>query len=235
MRADMAKVIVERPRCGGGLKYPRPRLRDVRDYEDVPRRESMERPWQKIGWPVQKVLDENLAPLRRFFDRNVGRPWNNVHSELCEHMDVSSAVQLHIWQHVEEFVDRHPPVPGKWRHADFYVDARNGLLRRGRRYWGTKRERRAKREANKQNPDVIERSDDTVARRIGGTWYEVQLAPIPRNVTHVFDVAMRDDIPTEDWPRLERYHGRRAYAVKKRQMNSREIRRLEASVGGRKR
>ena len=102
MRADMAKVIVERPRHGRGLCFPRARLRDWGPIEESPRRQGMKRPWLEAG--REKCLNENLAPLRRYLLSNVGRPWDKVFGEMSQHMRLDSAVQLHIWQHVQHDV-----------------------------------------------------------------------------------------------------------------------------------
>src|SRR4051812_29056576 len=98
MRHDMAKVIVERPRHGGGAKYPRAAFRSDshRQMEDHPRRTSAKRPWMEFG-RGQKHLNENLAPLRRYLRSQVGRPWDKVYSEIRERINPDSAVQLHIW------------------------------------------------------------------------------------------------------------------------------------------
>lgn len=37
-----------------------------------------------------KVLNENLTPLRRYLERQVGRPWNKVYSEIAVGLKVTS-------------------------------------------------------------------------------------------------------------------------------------------------
>src|SRR5688572_17613136 len=108
MRDDMAQVIVERPRYGGGVKYPRGSVRgtDRLSVEDWTRREGMVRPWR--GRAGEKFLNENLAPLRRFVRSRVGRPWDKVYAEICERINCNSAVQLHIWQHLVDYVCTDP-------------------------------------------------------------------------------------------------------------------------------
>jgi hypothetical protein len=66
MREDMAKIIVERPRGGGGIKTPKGRLRRLHQLpmEEWHWKESMRRHWS--GSRCTKWLNENLAPLRRF-------------------------------------------------------------------------------------------------------------------------------------------------------------------------
>src|SRR5258708_27864728 len=86
MRSDMHKVIVERPRMLRGA--PRNRKTALRlnisgsalaaadgdDYDSGPRRASSAR--------HDKHLNENLAPLRRYLESQVGRPWDKVYSEI---------------------------------------------------------------------------------------------------------------------------------------------------------
>src|SRR5688572_30014619 len=130
MREDMAKVIVERPRKRGGLKYPRGSVRGVdrMPLDDWPKRRGIRRPWQERH--AEKFLNENLAPLRRFLQSNVGRPWDKVYGEICQRINRSSAVQLHIWQHLSDFVCTNAHeiegYVGRRFHGrlwhDFYVD-----------------------------------------------------------------------------------------------------------------
>jgi hypothetical protein len=106
MRADMAKVIVERPRIGSSMRgeskgYQRSMQRLRR--EELPYREGMKRRHQ--GHP--KYLNEHLGPLRRYLDSQVGRPWNKVFSEICAHINRSSAVQDHVRNHVADYVATH--------------------------------------------------------------------------------------------------------------------------------
>src|SRR3954454_22265305 len=97
MREDMAKLIVERPRLGGGAKYPRNASFWQRTPpHEWPNRESIKKHWDAWGGG-RKSLNENLAPLRRYLRSNLGRPWNDVFSEISERISMNSAVQLHIW------------------------------------------------------------------------------------------------------------------------------------------
>lgn len=98
MRPDMAKVLCEHPR-GGWRGKRRSRWRGA--LEDAPRREPISRHRGGTKW-----LSENLGPLRRWLLAQVGRPWNLVYSELRARIDPGSAVQLHIWQHAQEYVAR---------------------------------------------------------------------------------------------------------------------------------
>lgn len=103
MRSDMAKILVGRPREGSRLKNwscvtDRMCARD-RDLEALPKRRGMA---PRHG--SRKRLNENLAPLRRFLQARCGRPWDAVYSELRSGLDVRSAIQKHIFEHLEDFV-----------------------------------------------------------------------------------------------------------------------------------
>jgi len=100
MRSDMHKVIVERPRRGGGVRTRRGRRRD---YDDLPSREGMKRRHVLAG--SEKALNEHLSPLERFLRKQVGRPWNAVYRDICARIRPDSAVQLHVRQHIRDYVE----------------------------------------------------------------------------------------------------------------------------------
>ncbi|HZH78594.1 MAG TPA: hypothetical protein VEY88_21375 [Archangium sp.] len=120
MREDMFKVIVERPRMRlpkrNGSHYPRGTLKNAwRELEDAPRHEGMGRGY---GY---KWLNENLAPLRRFLHSRIGRPWDKVYSEICEHVSLDSAVKKHILEHLDQFVVRKVrEIDGRLQGIDTY-------------------------------------------------------------------------------------------------------------------
>lgn len=144
MRKDMFEIIIERPRYGGGRKGKgRYTTRNRTDPERLPNKEPM---WFR---GQTKCLNENLAPLRRFLQRRVGRPWNDVWSELRTFLSPSSTVHKHVFDHVLQYVELNPiiidGIPHRpeasgpkrdkfwplsnygWR--GFYVCPRTGLLR----------------------------------------------------------------------------------------------------------
>jgi hypothetical protein len=211
----MAKVIVERPRHGGGFKYPRGSVRstDRLAREDWHRREGIRHPWTLRG--MNKGLNENLAPLRRFLRSHVGRPWDKVFAEICQRINRNSAVQLHIWQHLSDFVCTNPyevagEVGRRWYtrlRQDFYVDPRTGLLRRSprltKRQWG----RMPGREFPPQplpNP-VVPINENRCYEMIDNVWYELDLRKPPASGYVYGHVTFN--------PRLgyRQYRGRRLY------------------------
>jgi hypothetical protein len=135
MRPGMAKVMVERPRRMEGFC----RQGRVLAHDDLPSHEGMRAPHVR-HWGG-KVLNENLASLRRYLERQVGRPWNKVYAEISAHLRPTSAVQQHVRDHLHDFVAvtprrlsnqlRQRPGSDLW-HQPFYVDKRTGILCRTR-------------------------------------------------------------------------------------------------------
>ena len=98
MREDMAKVVTERPRSdrsGARIRKRRKRRQNNRqDFESAPFRESTGR-HRQYGYEA-KEFDDHLAPLRRYLAAQVGRPWDKVFSEICEHLDIKGLAGYHV-------------------------------------------------------------------------------------------------------------------------------------------
>src|SRR5262249_31745932 len=139
-------VIVERPRKKShSWNKPKGYQRQLLRYgeDGPPCREGIKARWKgHVRYP-----NEHLGPLRRYLNSQVGRPWDQVFSEICANIDRSSAVQDHVRDHIETYVTRHviliDDVPrsgeGDWDHGKplhhmrwrpWYVCPRTGLLRR---------------------------------------------------------------------------------------------------------
>jgi hypothetical protein len=267
MRKDMARVIVERPRIIDSI--PRKGRRCPLDQE--PKHLGMRRSQRERGG--YKMLNENLAPLRRFLERQVGRPWDKVFSEIAARLRADSTVQQHVRDHLQDFVATRPRRgistwhrrgdAALWRQP-LYVDPRDGILKRTDRLPDVRKRTKA---GSSVIPPVerIELSSTRELRCIDGIWYDISLAPLlepeyrpitemerialkryQRNslvvemeVTRrrlvsppVFDVARRRLIalgPAIDeeaaWRHYRREHPDRRYAVTKRQLSGKALRR----------
>jgi hypothetical protein len=241
MRADMAKVIVERPRIKSrAWKKPKGYQRRMRQYGDdgPPVREGMKSCWEG----GTKELNEHLGPLRRYLDKQVGRPWDKVFSEICAHIDRNSAVQDHVRDHVEDYVATHViltdgvPCNGmggygygkplhQFRHRPWYVCPRTGLLRRVK-VASRKRPRRPKQESP---PNYIPVSETLQCRFIDGAWHLVILSPLPAPYFHrerctAVDVLL--NLPVFQLTPLEarRHYGSEVYTVSHRRLSRKELR-----------
>lgn len=181
MREDMWRVIIDRPRRGGD----RGRKRRPVPLEDLPKQEGMRRRHILSGdWKSQK---DHLSPLRRYLERQVGRPWDKVYAEIAEHLRADCTVQQHLREHLDGFVAVKPRrgvrnwmfsgnSMGLW-YQPLYVDPKDGLLKRTDALPEVKALRRRRREP--VAPSRIALAPDRELRRIGGIWYELTLAPLP--------------------------------------------------------
>lgn len=221
----------------------------------------------------RKELNENLTPLRRYLERQVGRPWDKVYSEITAHLRVDNTVQQHVRDHLRDFVAVTPRrAIGGWRsHANglwyqrLYVDPIIGLLCRTDQLPEEKARRRQMRQRPSPPVDRVALTDDRELRRVRGVWYEVRLVPLPvpdyrpcretqkrplkpydrRSSVIEIDVtvrrlttpAVRDVVtnvlievgpPIDDeagWNAYRRAWPDRRYAVSKRTLSGRELRR----------
>jgi hypothetical protein len=239
MRPDMYQVIIERPRRGS---------------RDKQRSKGYQRRWQKLAaenWPRRerigalrggtRGLNENLAPLRRYLQQQVGRPWDKVFAEICAHIALASAVQNHVRDHLEDFVDTRPmlvdgrlcagtggwgigrPLGRGWKQ--FYVCTRTGLLR------AVKLTRRRRRDMEPPRFPQAKLPSGGTCCQIDGVWYEVQLDRTCCAPADARDVVLHVLVGELGWGEARRAYGADVYAAAKRQLNKREIRRLVQSGG----
>lgn len=179
MREDMAKVIVERPRrsSSGRLKG-----RINQDLESQPTKQGM-----KYRLADTKSLNENLAPLRRYLASQVGRPWSKVYSEISAHLRATNAVQQHVRDHLKHYVAvkvsfnkaGEPLNVGRWWSSyDFYVDPKDGILKRAKD--DTDKARKRAKERRRQRlvlaqakVNKIKLAPGSELRRLNGIWFAV--------------------------------------------------------------
>lgn len=253
MRADMYKVIVERPRRGGGMRGEDSAPIDL---DDSPRQEGLRRRHRRHKW-----LNENLAPLRRYLASQVGRPWDKVFSDICAGIDRRNTVQRHIHQHLGDFVairvydvDGVFQIDGRWRGRvpladhwapEFYVHPHHGLLCvnegriQARRDYALKRKAslRAAREDRCVNRRMLDAN--TQLHRIDGVWYRVELSAITNEAMLDRCTDALRKLPLERCPReiamkgvassRDLFGAPNVYARSKRQLNARELRQYDLS------
>jgi hypothetical protein len=81
---------------------------------------------------VHRMFYDKLAPAMRWLDRQVGRPWNRVYSELCAKFDRRTIAGNHVVaDHMLVVVFRGDLSRARNRERYFEVDPQ-GILRRGR-------------------------------------------------------------------------------------------------------
>lgn len=202
MREDMFKVIVERPRWGS-RHAPKSKLR----YDKSPgRKRATGRRMVMEHSGYTKCLNENLAPLKRYLHKQVGRPWDKVYSEISQHLDTSSTVKQHVRDHLTDFIlitvthDRdggivamsggwsRPTSPEHW-WAELYVDPQDGLIKRtdklcrklGVKHYRTKLREDRKRRAHGWRFDHNLRvlTDTRFLVKLKGCWFQIDTDEAP--------------------------------------------------------
>lgn len=221
MREDMFEVIIERPRHGHRMGHHRrarrmdAKLLTAREPDLLLSKLGMQR-GATFGRST-KSLNENLAPLRRYLERQVNRPWDKVWSEISANLAAASTVQQHVRDHVVDFVTiktfvkdgavwvttRHgKPIPLSEDTCKLYVDPRTGILRKNKHFasWQKKRRDDQAAAAKHRAARIREISPTVQVHKLDDNcWWEVRLAPIPtRQVSYrgrgsaMFEYAVRD-------------------------------------------
>ena len=225
MRTDMSKVLVERPRIGMRRTY----RRDFRFWDDTPMDERPSHERIRLRWQRKKfepkVLNENLAPLRKFLRRNVGRPWDKVYSEICAQMDRGSAVQYHIWHHLRDEVVTAPhEIERGFANRPrpfFYVCPRTDLLR----------EHYPKRDGYVRPPVTEFALDGRRYHKLGGQWYAIDYGAVDDAPIGARDVLTGEVVAFRHRASgvCRRFYS--TYAARKRQLKRDELARLVEAVG----
>lgn len=218
MREDMFKVIVERPRRTRG-KSTKTKLRYFRDD-----RSRMSGRRMACELNDRKWLNENLAPLKRYLFTQRGRKWDDVFSEICQHIDTGSTVKMHVREHLDDFIVRNIMIsddgmycdmdsPQYQRRADswwkeLYVCPIDGRiketqallasfgLKTQRQIYRRKRKQRAR---NRTYKNSFRRLSDTEFLVIcDGIWYryETTAPPVTMNGYPLSDGVIRHDLRT---------------------------------------
>lgn len=254
MRADMGKVLVERPRVGSrhlhgmsGKGYKSRVRREMASEDGSRRREGMKR----LTHGGHKHFNEHLGPLRRYLDSNVGRPWDKVHSEICQHINRGNVVQKHILTHLFEYVVVDVElIDGELYHKArcrsachtvsfrgplrWYVCPKSGLLLRAE--GESKQERRKRWRIPQPQPPVgWADADHCVCRAADGRWLLVRVArwvpadaqPGPKRVYHR-DVLLDCDDANRVW----RFYGKKVFAVEVRPLKASELKELPVTLPG---
>jgi len=138
MRDDMHRVIINRSR----KLESSARKGRARKLDELPATQGLLRGARERGG--DKSFRDHLKPLRRYLEKQVGRPWNKVFSEVMTGRRFDSTIHRHLVTHIEDFVAIKPrrraitfgrktarPERREYLWAQpFYVDERDGILKR---------------------------------------------------------------------------------------------------------
>lgn len=230
MRQDMDKVIVERPRIGSRMKS---RKKGYRKYlqstplEELPSREPMLGRWKGRS----KWLNEHLGPMRRFLRSNLGRLWNDVHSELCEHVSFENAVQSHVLDHIYDFVHRRVELRegqiisiSEWgysralRLGEMYICPRTTILKE------------VNRRKTRTPPARVQIDAVTQAIKRENDWWEVRVRHLPDDPGDLWDVWLERDVADLTQELCIANYGGKLFAISKRPLKPNEVKQLRKKI-----
>lgn len=261
MRADMGKVLVERPRVRAGFvqgrtgrRYQKFVRQGIASGEGASVCEGIKRRYHG-GASRMKFFNEHLGPLRRFVDANVGRPWDKVYAEICRHVDRGNVVQKHILTHLFEYVvvdvelingepyrkarrTRSGEYPLRGPHC-WYVCPKSGLLKRAEVMPRREQRKRWQPASPPQKPVAWVSAAEFVRRGPGG-WELVTVRPWPEPTLGgsrdprppAFDVLFRQVVSVWEIERWTRYYGKKVYAVGVRPLKASELKDLPVTLPG---
>ena len=238
MREDMSKVVIERPRAGHGLPSRKTRLRIRRydpdkEYDDLPSRVSGSRS-KYIRSREVKYFSDLIGPLRRFLRKNVGRPWDQVYSEMKIHLDDRKVTGRHIFEHVDGEVETRPLIgdDGELYKLEYggrtqaiyelYVDPRTGLL-----CWSDSsppwRQRRKLRKLERDAPEInrVLLSVNTCYAKLDGIWYFIEYEIFSKSIEMLFDSDLAERIaPFRKIPEVSHWP---VLILRKKQLSHKEL------------
>lgn len=219
MRKDMGKIITEKPRGGSGARNAKTAM-SIKwqghdgDY-DIPQKQSSSR--HRIHGYNAKEFTDVLGPLYRYLDKQVGRPWNKVHSELCEVLDKRKLTHAHVFTHIDSYVEKdvYKGVDGKWhsrpyggligdRYGGLYVHPKSGLICR---------QKIKETDKPKKDYELYKIDNKNELRRVEGIWYLIKL-----------DMVLVDKY---DWKTNKGYQKLELREVAKKQLNSKELKQYD--------
>lgn len=242
MREDMKWVLRDTYR-GGGYENGRDHGKSdetkgarkrymASDALETPKMESMGRS-RRYGWD-HKESRWSYSILYKYLHSQVGRPWDDIYRNICQRLDVRSAPQREILHSLENWVVRlHTyiqdgklyessgiPLNSSYRKWEFYVHPETKVL-------CLLPEKKFVR--NNKQRYVKGKNENHIYKQIKGIWYEVFLKSLPPLRWNEYSPFFKDVIYGYNTSRIslcEEYGSYNKYAYSKRQLNSKEIKRL---------
>jgi len=241
MREDMFKIIVE-PARKGGRHSTKSKLRLDR-CEERTRVTGRRLVSEKGG--AKKWNRVSLSPLKRYLDKQVGRKWDEVHSEIFSHVDGSDAIKSRMQGYIDRFVkcdiwyDRHGMLrcAGEWYYdgdpscwwTRLYVDPADGVLKRTKdlcKSLGLRPRRKTNAQIRENHlaqlrHEYLKRLSATrYLAKLSGIWYEIQISGAVVSVFgHPLSLAqLHEDLENANWRNHKCWS-----VVKKSQLNKKTL------------
>lgn len=231
MRKDFDKVLTERPRVGGGGGYrSNKRIKEEEVHEDFSRKSEP----MSMGRGSKEFTDL-ISPLYRWMEKQVGRPWNKVYSEIKDNFASNNLQHQHLIQHVRWMVDlncfkkNHKIYNSQGlevnslgsRRPQFYVldDGLLKMIKKARTKYGV----------IPSNPNCKVIDGKTYKADKDGIWYEIELSPVPKDricsdaFFNIKGLKGYNFLPDS----VREYNKRGVYCTKKTQLSKRDKKKLK--------
>lgn len=212
MRQDMNQVVFGSRRAG---HIPLKPGRTPRDLELLASREGMRRPYIACYGLRSKETRLNYAPLHRYLDSQIGKPWDKVYADICRIFDARKPENRHVLDHLQWRIQTTglvvkdgqvlelSPYSGWTPVSGWYVHPETRLLQKASEAnWNAVyRERKAREQAEAQaNVRVVSKTHRLVKHE--GIWYMVEYAPVQPPKTYlateyVWDASQKGRVPTK--------------------------------------
>lgn len=225
MRSDLVKVITECTKAGRGGLYNREvrsKLKNSKGDEDGFFYSSSSKSVRRSVLDWDDHYGHSFGPLKRFFQKQIGKVWDKVYSEIRKH-DKKGIILRYLDHYVEtkcekdEYGTVHTrTLTYRWRsselsHGDIYVDPDDGII---------KVYKRNKRQPRNYSRPVTEYkiSPDEKLVQENGIWYRYEYGMVER--THPLHRWTDDEGKTHYEYATRQHHE----VTSKKQLSSKELR-----------
>ena len=230
------EIVIERPRSGMRLSSTKVKgfQKSLYKLTKIATEDGLLSPYLIKTKTRTKYLSDHLGPLRRLLRSKVGKPWDEVYSELRKRLDFITVTGLHVLSHVWDFVYKDVEIidgevyvkPGTRRFGGgfggrtdrFYVHPETGILCFFESFPST------------WQPKTTIRSEKIAIdayheyHKINDFWYEVEFKDFPP-VVIARDVVLEKQISRRDcWL----FYRKEVYAVKKQLCRQDELEFLQS-------
>ncbi|MEH1785751.1 MAG: hypothetical protein V7K67_28555 [Nostoc sp.] len=227
----LSEIVIERPR--GGMRISLKKVtgfkKQLYKITQDAIQDGLLNPYLIKPINKSKHLSDHLGPLRRFLRSQVGQPWNDVYSKLCQRLDPNTMAGKHVIDHVWGYVERYveiidggfysKPYRGyrsqlDTNHRDrFYIHPETGIL------CGAEKVPRKQKQKPEQT-DIVIIDNYHQYHKLNEIWYLITFEDFPPPPTHYVTDVVKGIIHRS----AAMYRGRMIYAVSKQQCSKKEIR-----------
>lgn len=167
MKHDFSMEFTKNRLNRSKMPYRR-KVKNKSSEEHLPLREGL-KAVRLRGWNYNYMKSFHYNSVKSYLERNVGRLWNDVWQDVCQHTDRKGKRYYKLREYILSLVERNSTE----RFRFFYVDS-NGFLR--------KHYKERRKLHNRPEPKtLIQLENGDVLQKRQGIWYYGQKTIIPKN------------------------------------------------------